>query len=235
MLVFATYAIVLAPSLLLFGQLSDWFGRRIVIAGGLAAAIVGPVLFALARSTVWLFGARAAQGLAVGAISGTATAALVELEPSGDTRTAALPSGLAQAGGSGAGAIAAGAFAEWARAGAQAAGLGLLAAGLACLVAALPLHSLAVMIAGALLAGVGHGLGFLASQTDINELAPADRRGEVTSAFATCIYAGVATSVIGVGLLTLGFSLFASVAAFAAVIAALAVATAVWHVVANSS
>src|SRR5205823_3725911 len=107
-LVFATYAIVLAPSLLLFGQLSDRFGRRVVMAGGLAAAIAGLALFALGRGTAWLFVARAAQGLAVGAISGTATAALVELEPRGDTRRAALPSGLAQAGGSGTGAVAAG-------------------------------------------------------------------------------------------------------------------------------
>src|SRR5205823_9674964 len=81
-LVFATYAIVLAPSLLLFGQLSDRFGRRVVIAVGLAAAVAGLALFASARGTAWLFAARAAQGVAVGAISGTATAALVELEPS---------------------------------------------------------------------------------------------------------------------------------------------------------
>ena len=101
---------------------------------------------------------------------------------------------------------------------AQAVGLGLLAAGLAFLVAALPLHSLAVVIAGAVLAGAGHGIGFLAAQTDINDVAPRERRGEVTSAFAMCIYAGVAASVIGVGLLTLRLSLFASVAAFACAI-----------------
>jgi MFS family permease len=344
-LVFATYALVLAPSLLLFGQLSDRFGRRVVIGGGLVAAIVGLALFASARGTAWLFAARAAQGIAVGAISGTATAALVELEPSGDTRRAALPSGLAQAGGSAAGAIAAGVLAQWAPAprtlcyviwigitvvcaagiatipepvrrrgewriqrpsvpaairrpfaratlaatafwavaalylsivpsylrkvlsthnlalvsalsalvlvasccgqlltlrprltnrAAQAAGLGLLALGLVFLVAALPLHSLAVVIAGAVLAGAGHGLGFLASQTDINDVAPEERRGEVTSAFAMCIYAGVATSVIGVGLLTLRLSLFASVAAFAGAIAAVAVATACWHLASAS-
>src|SRR4051812_4317651 len=37
-LIFATYTIVLIPSLLLFGQLSDRLGRRPVLVGGLAAA-----------------------------------------------------------------------------------------------------------------------------------------------------------------------------------------------------
>jgi MFS family permease len=87
-LVFATYAVVLAPSLLVFGRLSDLFGRRLVIGAGLAAAVAGLALFALARGTPWLFAARAAQGIAVGAISGTATAALVELEPRRDRRRA---------------------------------------------------------------------------------------------------------------------------------------------------
>ena len=80
-LVFATYALVLAPSLLLFGQLSDRLGRRRVMAAGFATATVGLLLFALAGSLAWLFAARAVQGLAVGMISGAAAAALVELDP----------------------------------------------------------------------------------------------------------------------------------------------------------
>jgi len=63
-LIFATYAIVLIPSLLIFGQLSDQLGRRRVIAAGLGVAIVGLVLFAAADSVWWLFAARATQGLA---------------------------------------------------------------------------------------------------------------------------------------------------------------------------
>src|SRR5690242_18272956 len=74
--VFATYALVLAPSLLVFGQLSDAVGRRVVLLGGLALAIAGLMLFAFARGTPWLFAARSAQGVAVGAVSGTTTAAL---------------------------------------------------------------------------------------------------------------------------------------------------------------
>src|SRR5690242_2706184 len=113
-LIFATYAIVLVPALVVFGRLSDRFGRRPVILVGLAVATVALVLFAAAESAGWLFAARALQGLAVGMVSGAATAALVELEPSGDRRRAALLAGLAQVVGSSLGALVAGALAEWA-------------------------------------------------------------------------------------------------------------------------
>ena len=60
-LVFATYALVLAPSLLVFGQLSDRMGRRRVLAAGFATATVGLVLFAVARQpAVAVRGARRA-------------------------------------------------------------------------------------------------------------------------------------------------------------------------------
>jgi MFS family permease len=72
------------------------------------------ILFALAESSAWLYGARALQGLAVGMISGAATAALVELDPADDRRRAAMFAGLAQAGGSAAGPLLAGVLAEWA-------------------------------------------------------------------------------------------------------------------------
>jgi MFS family permease len=74
--IFATYAIVLVPSLIPFGRLSDRLGRRLVILLGLAAAVCGLALFGAAHSAAWLFAARAFQGLAVGMISGAATAAL---------------------------------------------------------------------------------------------------------------------------------------------------------------
>ena len=112
--VFATYALVLAPSLLVFGQLSDRIGRRRVMAAGFLTATLGLLLFAAASALGWLFAARAIQGLAVGMISGAAAAALVELDPVPAEDRAALLASLAQAGGSAFGPLIAGMLAEWA-------------------------------------------------------------------------------------------------------------------------
>jgi MFS family permease len=339
--IFATYAFVLVPSLILFGRLSDRFGRRLVIVSGLGVACGGLLLFAFAESEAWLYSARALQGLAVGMIGGAATAALVELDPQDDRRRAAMFAGLAQAGGSAAGPLLAGVLAAWGpdrlrlpflvglaltvvaalavlavperRAGeperwriqwprvprellgdfarvsgtaatvwatvalflsivpsyakgflgtgnlallaavaavallassatqvlsrrwrprpriGQATGLALLACGLAGLAASAPLSSLTVLLVGALLAGAGHGLAFLSAQEELNELAPADRRGEVTAAFIACIYFLVASAVIGSGLLDVGLSLSASVETVAGLLAAAALGGIAWQ------
>ena len=339
--IFATYAIVLVPALVLFGRLSDRFGRRPIVAGGLATACVGLALFAAAQGEAWLFAARAVQGLAVGMISGAATAALVELDPHGSRRRAALGAGLAQAGGSAVGPLVAGVLATWApyplrlpylgalgctlvaagavlrlpergdesrepwrpqwprvpaeirrpflrvglTAGAvwaamalflsivpsyaeqilattdlalvallaalallasfvaqavverregshrrdQALGCVLLALGLGGLVAAAPTGSIALLAAGGIVAGVGHGTAFLTAQQELNELAPDERRGEVTAAFIACIYFLVASFVIASGVLGSLFSLDASAEAVGSVLIAVALGAAAWQ------
>jgi MFS family permease len=339
--VFATYAFVLVPSLILFGRLSDRFGRRPVLVAGLLTASVGLGLFAAAQSATWLFGARAVQGMAVGMVSGAATAALVELDPEGDRRRAALLAGLAQAGGSALGPLFAGVLAEWApyprqlcflimlaatllaagvtlaigeerrhererwriewprvppgvrtdfarvsvtaatvwatvalylsivpldarvalrtqnlalialiattalvasclaqvavrriaidRRRQQAFGLLLLTLGLGALVAGAPFHSLAAFLGGAIAAGAGHGLAFLNAQEELNDLAPAERRGEVTAAFISCIYFLVATAVISAGVLDRLLSLTLAVTIVAVVLMTLAAATTMWQ------
>ncbi|HEX4306581.1 MAG TPA: MFS transporter, partial [Solirubrobacterales bacterium] len=340
-LIFATYAIVLIPSLLLFGQLSDRFGRRPVIAAGLVAAMAGLGCFALADSLPWLFAARALLGLAQGMVSGAATAALVELLPDGEGRRAALLATLGQAGGSASGPLFAGFLAHWApaphvvpfvlglvvcalligllafvpetrrgeaegwkiqrphvpaeiradfaRVGitaaaawavaaslflavipsyasavletsdlavlgavtatmlfascaaqlalrdgappaiAQASGLILLAAGLLALVLATPLESPALLILGALLAGVGHGTAILAAQDNLTQIAPEEQRAEISAAFYVCVYTGVAGPVIGIGILAAAVSLYTAVSVFAAVTGVTALVVAGWH------
>jgi len=340
-LIFATYTVVLIPSLLLFGQLSDRVGRRRVLVGGLAGATAGLLLLALADSTAWLFVARAVQGASLGAVVGTAAAALVEAEPHGDHQRAALAAVLAQSGGSAAGPIVAGSLAEWAPAPrqlcyalaaaatvliavavwriaepsqpsgewrlqrpsvpreirtrfarvslssavcwgigalflsvvpsyaaalldthdlallgaisagmlgvacvlqtvgertrmpphrAQVVGLALLIGGIAALIAAFPRHSLALVLAGAALAGAGLGLTYFGSQSEINRIAPSDRRGEVTAAFITCQYVFVSVTAISVGLVSDAASLAAAVRAAGIAIAVTASLTVVWHV-----
>jgi hypothetical protein len=111
----------------------------------------------------------------------------------------------------------------------QAAGLTVVAVGLIVLVIAAPLHSLPLLIAGALAAGAGHGLGFLHAQDELNAMAPADRRGEVTAAFISCIYLVVGGAVITAGLLSLAFSLPAAVAAVALLLSAIALMAGIWQ------
>jgi MFS family permease len=86
--VYAVYAAGVAVALLTVGHLSDVIGRRRVLTPGLLLLGLSAVLFASARSTAWLFAARAVQGLANGTITGAATAALVELEPAHDRQRA---------------------------------------------------------------------------------------------------------------------------------------------------
>jgi MFS family permease len=113
---------------------------------------------------------------------------------------------------------------------AQPLGLALLVAGVAALVLAFPAHSLALVLVAALLAGSGLGLGFFGSQAQVNALAPPDRRGEVTAAFITCLYSGVAVTVIATGILSDAISLSTAVAISGVAVAAVAAATAVWQV-----
>lgn len=112
-LIFAVYALVLVPSLLLFGQMSDRVGRRAVIVSGLALALVGLLLFATAHGIAFLFAARAVQGLAQGMMSGAATAQLAELVGADDPRRAALLATLAQSAGSALGVLLGGVLTQW--------------------------------------------------------------------------------------------------------------------------
>lgn len=105
------------------------------------------------------------------------------------------------------------------------AGLVLLVAGAVLVALAFPSRSLAVLLAGALLAGLGQGLTWLGATTTINAIAPHDRRAEVSSTYFAAIYLGVSLSVVGVGALATAISLEVAVYVFAAVVSAGALAT----------
>jgi len=101
--IFAIYPIVLVPVLIVFGNLSDFIGRRAVILIGLAALGVGSVAFGLAPDLTWVFIGRALMGIGVGLSLSPATAAMVEFggadgpRRASSTTTAATATGLALA------------------------------------------------------------------------------------------------------------------------------------------
>src|SRR4051794_29357838 len=111
-LVYATYAFGVLASLLLAGRVSDEAGRRPVLIVALTALMGSTVLFALADSVVWLFAARAVQGVATGLALGAAGAALLDLHPSRDPSGAGLTNGVVSAGGMGLGVLVSSALVE---------------------------------------------------------------------------------------------------------------------------
>jgi drug/metabolite transporter (DMT)-like permease/MFS family permease len=104
-LVYATYAFGVLTTLILAGRLSDQVGRRPVLLVALGVLIVATVLFILATSVVWLFAARALQGLATGVALSAASAALLELHPRRDPIAVSLANGVASAAGTGLGVL----------------------------------------------------------------------------------------------------------------------------------
>ncbi len=113
-LVFAVYVFALLPSLLICGRISDQVGRRPVLLVGFCLAACGAVVFSSAHGLGGLFAARALQGISTGVTTGTATAALAELEPARDTARAALVASLANVGGAALGPVFGGILAQYA-------------------------------------------------------------------------------------------------------------------------
>lgn len=98
----------------------------------------------------------------------------------------------------------------------------VLAVGSLLVGAALAVQSLALLIAGAIVAGLGQGLGFRAGLSEIALAAPADRRGEITSTFFVVLYVAISIPVIGVGLAANKLGLRPAGVGFAVVVAVIA-------------
>jgi MFS family permease len=111
-IIFAVYAIGVLLTLLLFGRISDHFGRRPVLVGAFAMAASSSLLFIFAKNVSVLLLARFVSGLGTGLLTGTATAALAELEPTCSPQRAARVATAANMGGLGLGPLVAGLFAQ---------------------------------------------------------------------------------------------------------------------------
>jgi MFS family permease len=110
--VFAVYALVLLLTLLVFGSVSDYLGRRRVILAALVVSAGACAVFLAAHSVGLLFAARALQGVAVGTAIGALGAALIDLQPGG-SGLAPLVTAAAPALGLGAGALGSSALAQY--------------------------------------------------------------------------------------------------------------------------
>lgn len=87
-LVFAAYQLALIVVLPVFGNLSDQFGRRLVMIWGVALIAASAVMFAIAPDVTFLFVGRVLQGAGSGLAMDAATASLVANNTTGNPRFA---------------------------------------------------------------------------------------------------------------------------------------------------
>ena len=101
-------------------------------------------------------------------------------------------------------------------------GCAILLLGLMLLAGSLLLTSLAVLVAAALVCGVGQGVTFSNGMAAIGAELPPHRRAEVTSTFFVVLYIALSLPVIGAGAVATAWGLVAAGVVFAAVTAVLA-------------
>ncbi|HEY5882226.1 MAG TPA: MFS transporter [Nakamurella sp.] len=112
--IFSVYVLALLLSLLTIGRLSDYVGRRPVLAVALIVEAASMAVFLAADGTGALFAARAVQGLATGAAVGVLGAYLLDLQPTDGSRLGSLVNSAAATGGLGLGAVLAGVLIQYA-------------------------------------------------------------------------------------------------------------------------
>lgn len=112
--IFAVYVLGLIGSLLVLGALSDYVGRRPVLAMAIALEAISLVLFITAGNVPVLLVARLLQGIATGAAMTTLGAALVDLDPPHAPGRAGVVNGIAPLGGLAVGALGCGALVQFA-------------------------------------------------------------------------------------------------------------------------
>jgi hypothetical protein len=84
--------------------------------------------------------------------------------------------------------------------------------------------SLGLLIAGAIVAGVGMGASFRAGLAGINGESPPERRPEVASAFFVIAYLSLVIPIVGVGVVTQAIGLRSAGLVFSGFVAAIALA-----------
>ncbi|MCX4993539.1 MFS transporter [Streptomyces sp. NBC_00568] len=103
--IFSAYALALLIALLTTGTLSDHIGRRPVLITALALQIVSMAIFVIADGAGTLIVARVLQGIATGAATSSAGAALLDLENPARPGSSALANSIAPVAGMATGVI----------------------------------------------------------------------------------------------------------------------------------
>ncbi|MGW5046610.1 MFS transporter [Streptomyces griseoluteus] len=112
--VFAVYAVGVIVALLLAGGASDVLGRRPVLVVALVLSALSAMCFLLEGGLPLLCLGRVLSGFSAGLLSGTGTAAVLDLAPPGHRGRAALAATAANMGGLGLGPLVSGLLAEYA-------------------------------------------------------------------------------------------------------------------------
>lgn len=112
--IFAIYPIFVVLILVLFGNVSDFIGRRETMLLGLGASAVGTLIFALAPDVGWIFVGRAFMGIGVGLSAGPSAAAVVEFSAPGKAAQSGGVTAAAQAAGMTLAALVGGALIQYA-------------------------------------------------------------------------------------------------------------------------
>jgi MFS family permease len=110
----------------------------------------------------------------------------------------------------------------------QAAGLATLIVGLAAVAVAEWNRSFPMLVVAAIICGVSFGCGYLGGVVKINELAPPDKRGSVTSIYFCISYVGGSLPIVALGILATAVGSTGGVIWFAAVSATAAGALLAW-------
>ena len=204
-LIFAAYAVGVALSLLLAGHLSDWAGRRRMLAVAIAVNVVSGVLFLTWPTVPGLLVARFVSGVSIGLLTATATAHLTELHRAGRREGSVASRSSGRSGGESGGR--ANAVSTAANLGGI--GLGPLLAGLLAQYAPDPLHLSYYVVEGLMLVGL-LGLALVPETVTRPDPRPAYRpqRVSVPAASRQAFWAAGATAAVMFSV----FGLFTSLA-----------------------
>jgi MFS family permease len=113
-------------------------------------------------------------------------------------------------------------------------GCAILVVGMVILTVALHLSSLWLLVAAAIVGGIGQGISFSRGLAAVAELTPSGRRAEISSAYFVVAYVAISLPVIGEGLAARVWGLRAAGVSFAIAVAILAIVCLVAIVVRES-